>query len=210
MDIELRKLEIKINKPIYVGMSILEISKTLLYNFHYDYMKAIYADKCKIMYTDTDSLIYCLECDDVYENMKRDIERFDTSDYPVNNVYNMPRVNKKIPGMMKDENNGSLMTEFVGLRSKMYALRVIGKSDVKKIKGIKNNVVAKTISFDDYTECLNFAIEQSRCQFSIRSMLHKVYTVSELKLALSPYDYKRYVIPDSTETLPWGHYAIPL
>ncbi|XP_077260838.1 uncharacterized protein LOC143896720 [Temnothorax americanus] len=71
--IELRRLEVKFNKPIYVGMSILEISKTRLYEFHYDYMLPLYRDRCRIAYTDTDSLIYSLECEDAYERMKRDV-----------------------------------------------------------------------------------------------------------------------------------------
>ncbi|XP_018302107.1 uncharacterized protein, partial [Mycetomoellerius zeteki] len=208
--VEMRKLEVKLNKPIYVGMCILEISKMRLYEFHYDYVMPLYRDKCKIMYTDTDSLIYLLECENVYENIKRDIARFDTSDYPEGNAYDIPRVNTKIPGLMKDENNGAIMTEFVGLRAKMYAFRVIGRSDTKRIKGVKKNVVAKTITFDDYTRCLNDVMEQLRRQSCIRSTLHEVYTVSELKLALSPYDDKRYVVPDSVATLPWGHYKIPL
>jgi len=94
------------------------------------------------MYTDTDSLIYHIECDDVYKNMKHDIARFDTSDYPADNVYGMPLANKKVPGLMKDENNGAIMAKFVGLRAKMYAVRVDGKKDIKKVKGVKNNVVA--------------------------------------------------------------------
>ncbi|KYQ47079.1 hypothetical protein ALC60_13906 [Trachymyrmex zeteki] len=208
--VEMRKLEVKLNKPIYVGMCILEISKMRLYEFHYDYVIPLYRDKYKIMYTDTDSLIYLLECENVYENIKRDIARFDTSDYPEGNAYDIPRVNTKIHGLMKDENNGAIMTEFVGLRAKMYAFRVIGRSDTKRIKGVKKNVVAKTITFDDYTRCLNDVMEQLRRQSCIRSTLHEVYTVSELKLALSPYDDKRYVVPDSVATLPWGHYKIPL
>ncbi|XP_024882124.1 uncharacterized protein LOC112461203 [Temnothorax curvispinosus] len=207
--VELRRLEVRLNKPIYVGMCILEISKTRVYDFHYDYMVPLHRERCKIMYTDTDNLIYFLECDDAYEDMKRDIARFDTSGYPEDNAYRMPRVNKKIPGLMKDENDGAVMTEFVGLRSKMYALRVEGKSDTKKIKGIKRNVVARTITFDDYVCCLNDAIRQFRRQSCIRSTAHEVHTVSELKLALSPYDDKRYVVPDSYDTLPWGHYKIP-
>ncbi|KYQ54679.1 hypothetical protein ALC60_06444, partial [Trachymyrmex zeteki] len=152
--VEMRKLEVKLNKPIYVGICILEISKMRLYEFH-------------------------------------------------------PSVNTKIPGLMKDENNGAITTE-VGLRAKMYALRVIGRSDTKRIKGVKKNVVAKTITFDDYMRCLNDIMEQLRRQSCIRSTLHEVYTVSELKLALSPYDDKRYVVPDSVTTLPWGHYKVPL
>ena len=112
--VELRKLEVKFNKPIYVGMCILDISKVCLYEFHHEYMLPLFHDKCKIMYTDTHSLIYRVECEDVYETMKRDIARFDTSDYPTGNAYGMPLANKKVPGLMKDENNGAIMTEFVG------------------------------------------------------------------------------------------------
>ncbi|XP_070526950.1 uncharacterized protein [Cardiocondyla obscurior] len=125
--IEMHKLAVKFNKPIYVGMCILDISKTCLYEFHHEHMQPLYHNKCKIMYTDTDSLIYHIECDDVYEIMKHNINKFDTSDYAIDNVYGLPRVNKKVPGLMKDENNGAIMTEFVGLRAKMYALRVEGK-----------------------------------------------------------------------------------
>ncbi|XP_070155838.1 uncharacterized protein [Polyergus mexicanus] len=188
--VELRNLEVKFNKPIYV-----------------------------------DSLIYHIECEDVYENMKRDIARFDTSDYPANNAvvpperhacsgynnaYGIPLENKKVPGLMKDENNGAIMTEFVGLRAKMYALRVNSKKDTKKVKGVKSNVVARTITFDDYTRCLRDEIEMTRQQSCIRSKLHEVYTISETKIALNQYDDKRYIVPDSTDTLPWGHYRIPL
>ncbi|XP_025074684.1 uncharacterized protein LOC112552808 [Pogonomyrmex barbatus] len=106
-------------------------------------------------------------CDDVYETMKRDITRFDTSDYSPGNTYGMPLVNKKVPGLIKDENNGAIMTEFVGLRVKMYAVRVDGRKDIKKAKGVKNNVVTRTITFDDYTRCLNEDIEMTRRQSCI-------------------------------------------
>ncbi|KYN38697.1 hypothetical protein ALC56_06918 [Trachymyrmex septentrionalis] len=154
--VELRKLEMKFNKPIYVGMCILDISKVCLYEFHHEYMLPLFSDKCKIMYTYTDSLLlYRVECEDFYETMKRDIARFDTSDYPTSNAYGMPLANKKVPDLMKDENNGAIMTEFVGLRAKMYAMRVDGKKDTKKMKGVKSNVVAQTITFDDFTRCLS-------------------------------------------------------
>jgi len=134
----MRKLEVKFDKPIYVGMCILDISKTCLYEFH-EYMLPLYHKKCKIIYTDTDSLIYHIECDDVYDDiMKRDIAKFGMSDYPIDNTYDIPFINKKVTGLMKDENNGAIMTEFVGLRTKLYALRVDGKKDTKKVKGIKS------------------------------------------------------------------------
>ncbi|EFN62744.1 hypothetical protein EAG_06556, partial [Camponotus floridanus] len=100
---------------------------------------------------------------------------FDTNDYAVDNVYGIPLVNKKIPGLM-DENNDAIMIEFIRLRAKMYALRVNGKKDTKKVKGVKSNVVARTITFDDYTRCLNEEIEMTRQQSCIRSKLHQVYT----------------------------------
>jgi len=178
--VEMHKLEVKFDKPIYVGMCILDISKVCLYEFHHEYMSLMYRDKCKIMYFNTDSLIYHIECDDVYKNMKRDIARFDMSDYPANNMYGMPLA-KKVSGLMKDENNGVIMIKFFGLRAKMYAVRVDGKKDTKKVKGVKNNVVARTITFDDYTRCLNEEIEMTRHQSCIRSKLHEVYTISELE-----------------------------
>ncbi|KYN21991.1 hypothetical protein ALC57_05626 [Trachymyrmex cornetzi] len=200
--IEMRKLEVKFDKPIYVGMCILDISKTCLYEFHHEYMLPLYREKYKIMYTDTDSLIYYIECDNVYDVMKRDVNKFDSSDYAVDNAYGIPLANKKVLGLMKDENNGAIMTEFIGLRAKMYALRVEKKRDMKKAKSVKSNVIAKSIIFDDYTQCLNNEIEMMRRQLCIRSKLHEVYTISETKIALSPYDDKRYIVPDSMGASP--------
>ena len=112
---ELRKLEVKFDKPMYVlYMCIFDISKMCLDEFYYEYMAPMFHEKCKIMYIDIDSLIYHIECD-VYDIMKCDISRFDTSDYS----YGIPLANKKILGLMKDENNGVIMTEFVGLRAKI-------------------------------------------------------------------------------------------
>ncbi|XP_025266913.1 uncharacterized protein LOC112638818 [Camponotus floridanus] len=181
MAVELRKLEAKIDKPIYVGMSNLDISKIRL-----------------------------LECEDTYERMKRNIDRFDTNDYAVDNPYGVPRANKKVLGLMKNENNGALMLEFVGLRAKMYTLRVESRGVTKKSKGVRSSVVARTLTFDDYERCLRREIEMTCEQSCLRSKLHEVYTMRESKVALSPYDDKRYVVPDSTDTLPWGHYRIPL
>jgi len=106
-----------------MDMYILDIAKTYLYEFHHEYMTPLFREKCKIIYTDMDSLIYYIECDDVYEIMKRDINKFDTSNNAVDNAYDIPLANKKVPGLIKDENNGSIMIEFVGLRVKLYFAR---------------------------------------------------------------------------------------
>ncbi|XP_051161514.1 uncharacterized protein LOC127281705 [Leptopilina boulardi] len=196
--IELRKTEILMNKPIYVGFAVLDVSKSLIYDFHYDYMLKKYVDSCKLMYTDTDSLIYEVKCDDIYADIKHDIKKFDTSDYPKDNIYNIPQANNKILGLMKDECSGKIITEFVGLRSKMYSIRVNGQDFTKKVKGVRAVIVKKTIDFNDYIDCLqNFSI-QTRTQHVIRSRLHKVETVKQL----------RYLLPESSDTFAWGHYKI--
>jgi len=120
----------------------------------------------------------------MYDIMKRDINNLDTSDYPTDNAYGIPLANKK-PGLMKDENNGSKMTEFIGLRAKMYALRVNGKKDTKKAKGVENNVVAKFITFNDYTRCLRDKIEMTRKELCMRLKLHEVYSVRNEKRSKS-------------------------
>ncbi|XP_076383902.1 uncharacterized protein LOC143261216 [Megalopta genalis] len=206
--VQMNQFSIKFYKPIYIGMSVLDISKLHLYDFHYGYMLPNFQERCRILYTDTDSLIYQIICDDAYEMIKRDIHRYDTSNYDRNNVYGVPIANNKVLGLMKDENGGKIMTEFVGLRSKMYAIRVQDKDDVKKIKGIKTNVTIKNITFDDYLACLHDHLEKSVCVKLIMSIQHQVYSVSQSKLALSPYDDKRYILNNSIETLPWGHYKI--
>ena len=150
------KTEVVLNKPVYVGMSILDISKNLMYEFHYDYIKPKYGSKAKLLMTDTDSLIYEIETDDFYKDIEDDIEsRFDTSAYPADHKGVKLRVNKKVIGMMKDETAGRVIREFVGLRSKLYSY-VMDDDDeeVKRCKGIKRQVVKDTITHDDYKDSL--------------------------------------------------------
>jgi hypothetical protein len=207
--IELNKTDIYFNKPIYVGMCILDISKLTIYDFHYKYIKPRFGDKANVCYTDTDSLIYEIKTDDFYEYIRHDArDYFDTSDFPENNIYNIPHVNKKVLGMMKDENNGRIMTEFVGLRSKMYSIRVEGQDKVKKLKGVKKHIIKNQITFDDYLSCLMSGNETTIQQQLIKSDRHEVSTITQTKVALSPRDDKRYIIPGTVETLPWGHWRI--
>ena len=118
--IEMKKTNVKVNKPIYLGLSILEISKILRYEFWYDYMKRKYSDNVKLCYMDMDSFIMNIKTNDFYKDISNDIEnRFDTSNYEVNRPLPTGK-NKKIIGLMKDELGGKIITEFVTLRPKTY------------------------------------------------------------------------------------------
>lgn len=205
--IEMNKLEVFMNKPIYVGFSILDISKTFLYEFHYDYILPTFGKNAKLLYTDTDSLIYVFKVDDIYFFIKRDNHRFDTSGYDPQNLYQIELKNKKVPGLMKDENNGNIMLEFVGLKSKMYAYLVFMSNQIgsfKKSKGSTKSSIKK-ITFEDYKNCLFNRKIFSKSQRTIRSKNHNVYSIKQKKVVLSPYDDKRMVDICSTDTRPWGY-----
>ena len=140
---EMKKTKVKMNKPIYLGLSILEISKILMYEFWYDYMKPKYDNKVKLCYMDTDSFIMNIKMNDFYEDIASDVEnRFDTSNYEVNRPLPIGK-NKKGIGLMNDELGRKIITEFVTLRPKTYSyLTDHGKED-KKAKGTKKCVIKK-------------------------------------------------------------------
>ena len=121
--IEMKKTKVKMNKPVYLGMSILDISKTLMYEFWYDYIGPKYGDKAKLCYTDTDSFIINIKTEDFFEDISNDVERwFDTSNYDKNDKRPLPICkNKKVPGPFKDELGGKVITEIAALRPKTYA-----------------------------------------------------------------------------------------
>ena len=106
-----------LNKPIYVGFSILDLSKYLIFEFHFKYIKSKF--DAKLLFTDTDSLVYEIKAEDIYENFYEEQNLFDFSDYPLNSKFFDP-VNKKVIGKIKYEFKGRIISEFVGLKSKMY------------------------------------------------------------------------------------------
>ena len=201
----MKRTKVFYNKPIYLGMSILDISKTLMYDFHYDYIKPKYGDKAKLLFTDTDSLMYEIQTEDFYADIAEDVNRwFDTSGYPEDLPIKVG-VNKKVIGMFKDEAGGKQIEEFVGLRAKLYSYTMAGE-DHKKCKGIKKAVVKKRITHDDYKNCLFTKTRQLRRMNVIRSNKHDVYTEEVNKVALSANDDKRLVIGDEISTSAYGHY----
>ena len=206
--INMKKTEIRFNKPIYVGFSILDLSKQIMYDFHYNYIKEKYGEKAELLMTDTDSLVYIIETADFYKDISSDVrEKFDTSNYFKDHPSGIEvGVNKKVIGMFKDEFGGSIPTEFVGLGAKQYAILMDNGKEIKKNKGTKKLVVKKTISFNDFKNCLDTKEPQMRLQNLIGSKLHNIYTKTVNKKALSAYDDKRIICKDGKNTLPYGHY----
>ena len=210
VSVHMRKTSLLMNKPVYLGMCILDLSKTIMYDFHYNYIKSKYEDKAKLLFTDTDSLMYEIETEDFYKDISGDVkDRFDTSDYPENHPSGIPTgENKKVLGMMKDEAAGKIIKEFVGLRSKLYSFVMDDGGETKKCKGIKKQVVERSIRHEDYKTCLTTGKELLRKQNILRSYEHEVYTEEVNKVALSALDDKRYILSDGMDTLAWGHYKI--
>ena len=206
--VHMKKVKLYFNKPVYLGMSILDLSKTLMYDFHYNYIKPKYGDSAKLLFTDTDSLAYEIQTEDFYRDISSDVElRFDTSNYPKDHPSGiLTGLNKKVIGMFKDEASGKQIAEFVGLRAKLYSYRVEETYEEKKCKGVKKAVIKKTITFNDYKNCLFDNKPAMRKMNVIRSHLHTMYTETVNKIALSPFDDKRIIQPDNIHTFAYGHY----
>lgn len=206
--IEMNKISVLMNKPVAIGMAVLDISKIIMYDFYYNHLENLYDDNVELGYTDTDSFIIEVKTSCFYTDMLANMEKYDTSDYPENNRYDIPLLHKKVPGKFKDELNGEICTEFIGLRSKMYAIKSGHTIKAKKAKGIKKYVLNKKITFQDYVNCIQNNCTITRDQNTFRSKNHTVFSVNQRKIALSPHDNKRYILENNIDTLPWGHYSI--
>ena len=203
----MKKIKLYFNKPVYLGMSILDLSKSLMYEFHYNYTKTKYGDKAKLLFTDTDSLAYEIRTKDFYKDINPDIEkRFDTSDYPTNHPSRIKTgLNSKWLGMFKDKADGKQIVEFVGLGAKFYSYKMLNGSVDKKYKGVTKSFTKRSIQFDDYQDCLFRRKEQHRKMNVIRSHCHEIYNQEINKIGLSSNDDKRVIMADGIHTLAYGH-----
>ena len=210
--VHMRKSKLVLNKPIFVGMSILDLSKHLMYDIYYNQLKEQYGDKCNVLYTDTDSLLLHIETDDVYKDIEKHIDLYDTSDFPKEHFLHNTK-NKKVLGKMKDECAGKPIIEYVGLRPKMYSILMgspgVEPQVIKKAKGVKRYVVKKNIQHENYKEAL-FDKKFFRHDMNmLRSYNHQIYGLRMNKISLSPLDTKRWITDDGVNTLAYGHYKIP-
>ena len=203
--IEMNKTKVKMNKPIYLGLLILDISTILMYEFWYDYMKPKYGNDVKLCYMDMDSFIMNIRMNDFYKYIANDVEkRFDTSNYEVNRPLPTGK-NKKVIGLMKDELGGKIITEFVTLRPKTYLYLINNCKEDKKAKGTKKCIIKKMITFNDYKNCLlkDEVILKSQQRFI--SKKHDVYTENINKIAFSNNDDIRIVSSDKITSYPYGY-----
>ena len=203
--IKMKRTKAKMNKPIYLGLSILGISKLLMYEFWYDYMKLKYGDNVKLCYMDTDSFIMNIKTEDFYKDIANDVEkRFDTSNYDCDRPL-LTGKNRKVIGLMKDELGGRIITEFVPLRPKTYSYLTDDCKEDKKAKGTKKCVIKRMIKFDDYKSCLLNGEVILKSQQRFISKGHDVHTQNINKIALSSNDNKRIVSSDKITSYPYGH-----
>ncbi|KAE9521294.1 hypothetical protein AGLY_018313 [Aphis glycines] len=210
---------IKFDKPIYIGFAVLDISKTLMYDYHYNVMQRHYGEHIKLMYTDTDSLVYHIMTDDFYSDLLENpnlMDRLDTADLPSNHpCYTTAR--KKVPGFFSDESKGDIISEFCALRAKSYAYKIhssntadtVGRENIKA-KGVRHHVVKNHMTLEDHRKCLfgEAGVKAYQENVSIRSFKHKLLTIRTNKLTYNSYDDKRVVLDDKINTLAHGHYSI--
>ena len=187
------KETLTLNRPAYVGMCILDLSKTLMYNFNYNYIKKKYGDKARLLFTDTDSLTYELETKDVYRDFWNDRNNFNNSDYPENSPY-YDKTNKKLIGKFKDKAAGVPINKFISLRSKMYSCIKDNEKGGKTAKGIKKNVIKNEIKHKDYKTTLFNSRQMHHRMKTIRSKNHKLGSCEINKVLLSCFDDKCYII----------------
>ena len=192
------KTALTLNKPIYVGFCILELSKLLMYQFHYDYVLKIF-DDVKLLFTDTDSLVYEIKDGNAYEQCFKDKHLFDFSGYPKDSVY-YDNSNKKVLDKIQDELGGVKIKEFVGLKSKMYSLIACNDKEVNKAKRVNLK-----LKYGEYVDVLfNKKLVRHKMK-RIQSNLHSVGIYDINKISLSSFDDKRYILDDGINTLACFH-----
>ena len=186
-----------LSKPIYVGFTALELSKWLMYDFYYNFIKKHF--DAELLFTDTDSLTYKIKSENVYEEFFNHKHLFDFSNYPKNLKF-FDRANKKVIGKMNDESEGKINDEFLGLKSKMYS--------IKNIDGKESNTPKGVSTAPEFNECKDTLFNKKILRHKIRriqSKEHKIETYEIDKRSLLRFDDKRSVSDDGIHTLAYFH-----
>jgi hypothetical protein len=226
VQIEIRQTNIKFNKPVHIGFSVLELSKLHMYRFHYDVMKKKYGNKVKLMYIDTDGIKYLIETEDIFEDLKNDREfatHFDFSNFRKDH-YLFNENNKDVIGKFKIEQAEKIISEFIALAPKKYsfeiknAVTLTGVCNIKidfgeekkKAKGTKK-CVTKTLKAEEYKDALNEDKTVRKEQYVIQAKDNQLFTMKQNKLAPNKIDqseFKSHILDDKEKTMNYGHYKL--
>jgi len=209
--IQLQREVVTMNKPRYIGQAILDISKIVMYKFHYDFIMKNYPET-SLLFTDTDSFCYLIPTEsDLYADIKGNTEWFDFSKYPKDHP-NYDTTNHLVPGKFKDEMDGTFIEEFCGLRSKMYSILKAGGKEKKTANGVLGQVKDDVITHEDYKDVIINQNVRFHAGTKIHSKNHDLYTVDISKKSLSPYNDKKWITYDDGEftCYSYGHYKIGL
>ena len=209
--IHMNRMQVKFDKPIYAGFCTLEMSKWRMFQFVYEYLKPKWGDKIQIIQTDTDGLLLYIKTEDFYEDIKVDIDKwFDTSNFSENNRFGIERKNKKKLGCFKIETGENIVTRFIGLRAKMYCYTIEHKNSTelkKREKGVPAHITNRH-QLLIWKKVLDNETQTYATYNQIKSEKLNVYTIEQMKVALSNFDDKRYILDDGYTTLAHGHYKI--
>lgn len=223
--VAMHTLSVKLDKPIYAGVSILDLSKLHMYRFHYERVLPLWGDKARLLFTDTDSLCYWVETRDIYSDMLEGglLPEMDMSETEFANpkaffmhltdeekteVMENARLNKKVIGKFKDETGGVPIKEFIGLRAKCYSFVTATNHTESKAKGVNKKALKAYLTHQHYREILQGETMASKMAtfHSFRSVAHEISTVRISKQALNKFDDKRFILPDGVTTRAHGHY----
>ncbi|KAF4532661.1 hypothetical protein B566_EDAN002896 [Ephemera danica] len=197
-------IELYMNKPIYVGQAILDISKTIMYDFLYDHLIPKFGDRVELLYMDTDSYMLAIKTEDYVGEMLPCLDYYDTSNLDETDPLYSEK-NKKVLGKFKSEVGGDEIDSFVGLRPKCYSIKLSGGRVIKKAKGVNKRAVKIKMTHEQYFQCLtdqkNILVSFSRFQ----SKDHIIQTIFQRKIALSSICNKSHILPGGIRTLPYGH-----
>ena len=199
------KKEVLYNRATYIGSTILDLSKLLMYDFHYNYMKKKYKENVELIYTDTDSFVYDIKTDDLYQEMYNDEEYYDLSEVKIDSFISDENI--KRPGKFKDETYMKPITEFIALNPKVYSFIVYGdKERHSKAKGVTKSFQI-LLRHDKYNNTLETNKQEDVVQMRIMMFRRHVYTLECNKVALSNFDDKMYRT-SNYEALSYGHKMI--
>lgn len=206
--IKMRKTTVKLNRPIYIGFTVLELSKYLMYKYYYNIFKSYYADDISLCYTDTDSFLFEIHTENLYKDFGNVFKKyFDFSNYPIDHELYDTSKQKQI-GYFKDEYASKIVDEFIALKSKLYSIKYEDTKNKTVAKGLQKSILKKFINHNHYKNVLLNNNVFTTTVRRIRSKNQELQTVKQKKMIFTPFDDKKYYLDDGIHCLPFGHFSL--